>query len=318
LYVGATLTAILYGCTNIQAFLYYKNFPGDWMFQKCAVAFLWILDSLHMIFTFVEFWHYLIDSFGDYNALLELHWSFSLQILISVLIILVVQSLYTRRIWILSLNRYQRIWSWILILVLLTVYAAGFLFVVKLYSVSTLPQLNGQLRWSIIFGLSMSSFDDFMLAVAICHFLALRRTTFEETKSRIWTIMTYAVISGAVTSICSLTSVITLAVMPHSLVFQAIEFLVPKLYVNSYLAMLNARKSRKDHSKFNNISTIQFSDPESRHITSHESHRRFCRSVTDPKIPSSTSPRSLLEVRVDVVQDGDQSNANSADTNLSK
>ena len=33
-----------------------------------------ILDSLHMIFTIVEFWHYLIDSFGDYNALLELHW----------------------------------------------------------------------------------------------------------------------------------------------------------------------------------------------------------------------------------------------------
>ncbi len=28
----------LYGSTNIQAFLYYKNFPEDKMFQKCAVS----------------------------------------------------------------------------------------------------------------------------------------------------------------------------------------------------------------------------------------------------------------------------------------
>ncbi|KAF8347264.1 hypothetical protein F5887DRAFT_1281356 [Amanita rubescens] len=304
LYIGAMLTAILYGSTNIQTFLYYKNFPGDQMFQKCAVAFLWILDSLHMIFTIVEFWDYLIDSFGDYNAVLELRWSFSLQILIS-------------------------------ILVLLAVYAAGFTFLVELYSVSTLPQLS-QLRWSIIFGLSMSSFDDFMLAIAICHFLTIRQTAFEKTKSTLWTIMTYAVISGALTSICSLTSVIAVAIMPHNLVFQGIEFLVPKLYVNSYLAMLvaiafpcfhtsdfhefyprlNARRGAKNHSKSNDPSVIQFGDPESIQVTSHESHTRFSTvATTDPKIPSSTNPRGGLEVKV---EGGDQSDVNYANSNLSK
>ncbi|KAF8347265.1 hypothetical protein F5887DRAFT_1072778 [Amanita rubescens] len=219
--------------------------------------------------------------------------------------------------------------------------SAGFLFLVKLYSVSTLPQLS-QLRWSIIFGLSMSSFDDFMLAIAICHFLAIRRTTFEETKSRLWTIMTYAVISGALTSIFSLTSVITVAIMPHNLVFQGIEFLVPKLYVNSYLAMLvaiafpcfhtsdfhefyprlNARKGAKNHRKSNNLSVntvIRFGDSESRQSTSHESHTRFSTvATTDPKIPSSTNPRGGLEVKVDVVQGGDQSDVNYANSNLSK
>ncbi|KAF8337249.1 hypothetical protein F5887DRAFT_1078250 [Amanita rubescens] len=333
LYIGAMLTAILYGSTNIQTFLYYKNFPGDHMFQKCALSLFGsqglfpllrnnrILDLLHMIFTIIEFWHYLIDSFGDYNALLELHWLFSLQILISVLIILVVQRHLLHTANMDTLNRYQRIWSWILILVLLAVYAAGFLFLVKLYSVSTLPQLS-QLRWSIIFGLSMSSFDDFMLAIAICHFLAIWRTTFEETKSRLWTIMTYAVISGALTSIFSLTSVITVAIMPHNLVFQGIEFLVPKLYVNSYLAMLNARKGAKNHRKSNNLSVntvIRFGDSESRQSTSHESHTRFSTvATTDPKIPSSTNPRGGLEVKVDVVQGGDQSDVNYANSNLSK
>ena len=35
-------------------------------------------------------------------------------------------------------------------------------------------------QWSIIFGLAISSFDDVLLAVAICRLLSLRQTAFEE------------------------------------------------------------------------------------------------------------------------------------------
>jgi len=267
LYVGAMVTAILYGSTNVQTFLYYKNFRRDQMFQKCAVALLWLLESLHMIFAIVEGWHYLIDSFGDYAALLELHWSFSLQILISAIIILVVQSLYTRRIWILSMNHNQRIWSWILVVVVLAGYAGGFFFFVELYRSTTILQLS-QLRWLMILGFAFASFEDLILAITICVFLSLGRTTFKETKSIIWTIMTYAVISGALTSICSLIFVVTLAVMPHNL--REVNIFCQSLYVNSYLAMLNARESMRDHIKSSNgpVSMIEFGEFESRHLTS--------------------------------------------------
>ncbi|KAF8717943.1 hypothetical protein AX14_012065 [Amanita brunnescens Koide BX004] len=298
IYVGAMLTGILYGSTNVQTFLYYKSYPQDAMFQKWAVALLWILDTLHMVFTIIEFWHYLIESFGNYEALLQLHWSFSLQIALSVIVILVVQSFYTRRVWKLSSDRYQRIWAWLLIIVLLVVYAAGITFIVELYSASTLIQMS-HLRWSIILGLSSSTLDDFMIATAICHLLSLRRTSFAETKSKIWTIMFYAVISGALTSICSLTSVIALAVMPHNLVFQGIEFLLPKLYINSYLAMLNARKSLKDHAVSINPPSkmIQFNDFETRHLTSHDFHGRS--TVDEPNVPSSSR---AVKVKVDAVR----------------
>ena len=36
--IFAQLFHRFYGSTNIQTFLYYKNFPGDQMFQKCAVS----------------------------------------------------------------------------------------------------------------------------------------------------------------------------------------------------------------------------------------------------------------------------------------
>ncbi|KAF8347268.1 hypothetical protein F5887DRAFT_51181 [Amanita rubescens] len=226
-YVGAMVMGIFYGSTCIQTFLYLKNYSQDWTFQKCAVILLWILDSLHTVFTIVVFWHYLIDSFGNYVAILYITWEFKLQLLIGVVGVLVVQSLYTLRIWRFTANRAQRIWSWTLILVLMVGYAAGITFLVQLYSISWFFD-QGQIRWSIYFGLAMTTFNDFMLAAAICHLLSLHKTTFAETKSKIWIIMFYAVISGTLTSICSLASLITYAVMPNNFIYQAIEFLLPK------------------------------------------------------------------------------------------
>jgi len=107
--------------------------------------------------------------------------------------------------------------------------------------------------------------------------------------------------------------VITLAVMPHNLVFQGIEFLLPKLYINSYLAMLNARRSLKDHAVTINPPSkmIQFNDSETRHLTSHDSQGRTM--VDEPNIPSSSR---AVKVKVDVVRD--QGNRDYVNANLSE
>ncbi|KAF8347263.1 hypothetical protein F5887DRAFT_1174971 [Amanita rubescens] len=332
LYAGAMLTGILYGTANIQTFLYYKNFPRDQMFQKCAVALLWILDSLHMILTIIEFWHYLIDSFGDYDALIALHWSFSLQLAAGVLIILVVQrhvlgvscvcltfdililsSLYTRRIWILSSNRYQRIWSWILIAVLMASYTAGFIFLVDLNKVSTLVQLS-RLRWSIIFGLAISSFDDVLLAAAICHLLSLRQTAFEETKSKIWTIMSYAVVSGALTSFAMIEAANVKKVGYHAAQPDISGYRI--LGAETYLAMLNARKSVSERRTSTSVNMMQFSDFQtSRHLVSHsDSISGFHRSMVESKDPPSSATARLsrpVEVMVEVVHGIDHADISS-------
>jgi len=55
--------------------------------------------------------------------------------------------------------------------------------------------------------------------------------------------MFYTLNTGFITSVCSLTAVIMLAVLPETFLMITFEFLMVKLYVNSYLAMLNARNS---------------------------------------------------------------------------
>ncbi|KAK0203239.1 hypothetical protein DFS33DRAFT_971272 [Desarmillaria ectypa] len=55
--------------------------------------------------------------------------------------------------------------------------------------------------------------------------------------------MRLAVVSGLVTSACSLLTLVAYIAWPNPLVFVAINFILPKLYINSLLAMLNSRQS---------------------------------------------------------------------------
>ncbi|KAF8347246.1 hypothetical protein F5887DRAFT_50779 [Amanita rubescens] len=281
MYLGAMGTGILYGCVNVQTYLYLKNYPDDWVLRRRSVMILWFMDTLHMALTIFEVWHYLIESIGDYPALFNMTWSYKLQILIGILLIGTIQIGYAVRLWKLSSN-FTRIWAWALTFILLIGYSAVTTFIVKMYSVSTFWEFI-QLRWEILLSFTMSTLNDFVLSAGICHVLSLQQTTFAQTKSRIWIIMCYAVISGMLTSICSLASLITAAAMPHSLIFQSIEFLLPNLYMNSYLALLNSRQSgRVQNVSSPSANMMRSADLESRHLI-NQSEKRVKQSLSNPQ-----------------------------------
>ncbi|KAF8321899.1 hypothetical protein F5887DRAFT_1214796 [Amanita rubescens] len=133
LLIGGLGTAILYGCTNIQIYVYFSNYRQDRLILKSTVVFLWIVDSFHMVFTIIILWHYLIESFGDYLALLTTPWSVKLQNSVNVLAILVVQTLYTMRIWTLSSNLDHKCWARVLSVVLVAGYISGIILVVEIW-----------------------------------------------------------------------------------------------------------------------------------------------------------------------------------------
>lgn len=114
-YIGATVAAILFGITNLQAVIYYKKYPDDWWVYRYSVAILWAFDALHVALGTHALYHYLIDLFGDYIALDDVVWSFKLQILFNLVIILGVQAIYAVRIWRLGHHFYQ-ILPWFVVL----------------------------------------------------------------------------------------------------------------------------------------------------------------------------------------------------------
>ncbi|KAK0447014.1 uncharacterized protein EV420DRAFT_1647911 [Desarmillaria tabescens] len=118
-YIGATVAAILFGITNLQAARYYRKYPNDWLLYRYSVAALWILDTIHVALTTHAVYFYLVDSFGNFPALTEIVWS--LKYLIHILIVVGVQAIYAIRIWKLG-GHLHRILPWIVFLAVAAVF----------------------------------------------------------------------------------------------------------------------------------------------------------------------------------------------------
>ncbi|KAK0457267.1 uncharacterized protein EV420DRAFT_1765009 [Desarmillaria tabescens] len=249
IYIGATIGAVFYGITILQTAIYYKQYPDDSPLFRCAVGFLWILDTLHVAISTHALYHYLVESFGNIPALSKIIWSFRLQLLINMLIVVCVQVLYAVRIWKFGRN-FHAVLPWFIFLFITASLAVGIYVTYDMYTVSSILDLP-TLSISIYAAFSTAAGADFAIAAAMCYYLhqgRLMAPSFSITMKIIVGLMRLVVLSGLATSACSILTLITYIVWPHSLIFVAISLILPKLYINSLLMMLNARKEqmRKD------------------------------------------------------------------------
>ncbi|KAG2065611.1 hypothetical protein BDR04DRAFT_162791 [Suillus decipiens] len=116
-----------------------------------------------------------------------------------------------------------------------------------------------ELEWSAYMGLCTITFCDIAIASSLCYLLATSRTGFSSTDSLITKLMAYIIHTGCMTSICSVAAMITFAVMPPTFIFLAIEFLLAKVHVNSFLALLNAQHyghANTDNNAFHNCHAV--------------------------------------------------------------
>ncbi|KAG1740210.1 uncharacterized protein EDB91DRAFT_364508 [Suillus paluster] len=96
-------------------------------------------------------------------------------------------------------------------------------------------------RWPLYLSLGMATLDDFLIASSLCYLLATSKTGFTKTDMTLRALVRYIIHTGCLTSICSIACIVALAVMPDNFIYLGFEFLLSKLYVNSYFALLNAR-----------------------------------------------------------------------------
>ncbi|PBK79682.1 hypothetical protein ARMGADRAFT_1069339 [Armillaria gallica] len=268
--------------------IYYKSYPDDSWIYRYSVAIIWILDALHVALSMHAVYHYLIDLFGNYLGLYHIVWSFKLQLLISMVMIIWIEALYAVRLWkrlclILSSHKsklnlclvgghFNRTLSWIVSQLLssaahnkytsrlgLSRVRQVFPSVHSLYSISNfllIPSIKAwfiglwmHIRLKYLPGINMHPFavaatSDFIIAFSMCYYLHKSReaSAFSSTSDMLYGLMQLVVISGLATSTCSLLTLITYLVWQDSLIFLGLDLILPKLYINSLLAMLNARR----------------------------------------------------------------------------
>ncbi|KAG2343301.1 hypothetical protein BDR05DRAFT_309625 [Suillus weaverae] len=240
LFIGAIITTVLWGVTNVQVFIYFRTRKGTGMtFYKLVVVWLWILDALHLVFIVHGIYYYLVTNYANIAALQELVWSAKLVVPVEISIIVGVHFLYAHRIWIVSQGRSRTLPIIVSILVVLGSGIAISL-VLAVYRCHLFADLI-KIKWETYSTLGTISFIDVFIALSLCYLLATTRTGFSSTDSFVTKLMGYTISTGCLTTVFSLASIITFAMMPNNFIYISVKNIVATLYVNSYIALLNAK-----------------------------------------------------------------------------
>lgn len=254
-FIGGMVTAILYGITTLQTYLYYVYYPKDTNSLKALVAVIWVIDTLHVSLMCHALYYYLVTNFGDPANLGTGTWSLFLSLGLNLCMAVLVQTYFTFRISHLSRSTI-RWWLTSFIMVFVVAHFAFgletviLMFIKKEFSALSQITLYAATPFAITAVLS-----DVLIAGSLCVLLHGNRSPIIETNALVNTLIIYAINRCLLTSVVAVAEVIVFAISPDSLWFIAIDFVIGKLYANSLLASLNSRSALRGRNHTHDGST---------------------------------------------------------------
>ncbi|KAJ7441112.1 hypothetical protein FB451DRAFT_1058314 [Mycena latifolia] len=278
-FLGVVISCILFGVSTLQVYYYYHYYPHDGRLHKYSVALLWVLDATHLSLTIYSTYHYGVLGFGNLAGLQEVIWAIKLHTAINVVIVLLVQSLYAYRVWLLG-GYHHGVLGYLVAGAVLGGFCIGAVLAYETYTISAWSEA-AHIGWALQASFAASTSIDIVISVAMCYYLRKSKGKEWGLNSRISTLMQYTLSCGVFTSACSLACLFTFILMPTNLVFLALTYLLTRLYVNSFTAMLNARQRAAPRPA---SSTFALSNSNSNYISSVAfTYASPPRSVPDPE-----------------------------------
>lgn len=242
-FIGGMVTAILYGITTLQTYLYYVYYPSDTSSLKLLVALIWVMDTLHVSLMCHALYYYLVTSFGDPANLGTGVWSLFTSLGLNLCMAVLVQTYFAFRICHLTRSKIRWWLTCFIMLFVIAHFAFGLetvilMFIKKEFSALSEITLYAATPFAITAVLS-----DVFIAAALCVLLHGNRSPIIETNALVNTLIIYAINRCLLTSVVAVAEVIAFSISPGSLWFIAIDFVIGKLYANSLLASLNSRSA---------------------------------------------------------------------------
>ncbi|KAH8111976.1 hypothetical protein DFH11DRAFT_560403 [Phellopilus nigrolimitatus] len=240
--IASWFAAALTGVMFLQAYLYFRSRPkGDSKIYSCIVLVLCGLDAAHIVCVVVSLYHYLIRSFGNDDALNDVTPSLALSVGITAFVTIIVQSFFCWRVW--KLSRTFKLVPPIIIVLLLARLGCGLAATIKAIELKTFSGFIAHLRWVFTAGLALGVICDVLITASLCFWLYRSRRETHSSNKTLDKIIIYTVENGALTSLTSIASLLCVVTMPGNLVFLAVHIIISKLFINAFLASLNARNS---------------------------------------------------------------------------
>ncbi|PCH34603.1 hypothetical protein WOLCODRAFT_139462 [Wolfiporia cocos MD-104 SS10] len=291
-FLGQFATAILYGITSLQTFIYYKQHYKDPLILRFLVGVLWILDGIHVAFITHAMYMYMIVNFANPLNVDKPIWSVWAMIIVSNISNIIVRAIFSRTLWKLS----GKALIFPLVIGLLSIYVAAdaFYFAIRGFRIDSYLDIH-HFSWSLYNGFAFEVLVDGMITVSQCLLLRRFRTGIKSTDSIITILMVYSINTGLLTSICAILCLVTFTVLPDMFVYFAFYFVLSKLYVNSVLANLNARSTILENMPgAKPLNKYDYTDPSSMSSGGANLVPAQFSSVVDPVLLTTRGERSVL------------------------
>ncbi|KAI0721989.1 hypothetical protein C8T65DRAFT_172207 [Cerioporus squamosus] len=255
--LGVIVCAVFYGVSLSQVYYYFTRYPRDPLYMKLLVAAVWASDTVHQgLISHTVYW-YLVTTYGDPTALTKLSTTIIVEVIFQGFTGVMVQSFFAARIYKLSGKK-----MWLVIPVVLMI--AGEFSVSMAYSAKALQMVFfSELVEIKALSLSINIFaaaGDVLIALILCIILQFSKTGFERSNTLINKLIIFSVNTGLLTSICACMSLITILALPDTFVYIFFFFLIGRLYANSLMATLNARKGLRDGSSAGGETSLSLRD----------------------------------------------------------
>ncbi|KAI0776575.1 hypothetical protein BD413DRAFT_610196 [Trametes elegans] len=275
LLIGCLITAVGFGITTMQTYMYSTRFPKDPNYLRIIVGALFILDTAHVGLSWHAIYHYLITNFGNHNVLADSVWSFNVTIILTTVITVIVHCFFARRIWILSDGN----WFLTVLIVVLSLVRLvfGCYVSIEIFILKNLSTLPFKLSPYVGTALGAGTLADFIVSGCLVYYLRRSRTGFRGTDNLVDRIISWTVNNGLLTSIVGMTVIITFSVMPDNMIFLGVHLLLSKrtsnpstrirlptltlraahtVYANSLLGTLNFRRAHAGRGMYDDPSTV--------------------------------------------------------------
>ncbi|KAF9524388.1 hypothetical protein CPB83DRAFT_610299 [Crepidotus variabilis] len=237
-YIGVMLAAILHGVSIVQAWYYFGHQNDRWTIKGLVTAVM-VFDTIHQALIIHTIYSYTITYWGEPEELDKLVWSLIVEVLFNGLTAFLVQSFLTLRIWRLS-NRSILLTGFALCLVFAE-FGVLLAYTGLALDFDTYEQLAKLKALSITVN-ALAAAGDVMIAVTLCSILHFSRTGFHRSDTMINKLILYSVNTGVLTSLCAIGSLISIVFAGQTFYYIGFFFCIGRLYTNSLLATLNARK----------------------------------------------------------------------------
>ncbi|KAJ7824977.1 hypothetical protein B0H14DRAFT_1292037 [Mycena olivaceomarginata] len=229
----------LFGTLTVQVYFFYLAFPRDKRSNKILVYTVYLIELAQTIWLTHDAFTIFGYGFADFSALTKVYFEWLLVPMTSGLVAFISQSFYAYRVYVLSGSR---IVPFIIVTIALTSSVAAFVTGAFTFEAGDIRFLQTRKnKISLVIWCGGSALDDIIIAVCMTYFLTKRDTGFSHTNVLISKLTRLIIETGTFTAVVALSNLALYLAFPDRSYFTTPGGILPKLYANTILVVLNSR-----------------------------------------------------------------------------